>query len=188
MSTALACPVSHRERLAARKMEYILHKKQPTHRDPNSTLMASSAIKVAIGLILIVAILATVGKLIEEWVTVLWLVSLGGRFWGAVSVGIICVAFTAWAGLSTYAMTERERPTASDASQRKAVLLRWLIATQIAGTAIFIVAYIALSGSYDSFSELNTYQQISVVAMRVTLVIMVALVFCVLCSIDDGDD
>jgi len=150
--------------------------------------MTSSAIKVAIGLILVVAVLATVGKLIEEWATVLWLVSLGGRFWGAVSVGIICVAFTAWAGLSTYAMTERERPTASDVSQRKAVLLRWLIATQIAGTAIFIVAYIALSGSYDSFSELNTYQQISVVAMRVTLVVMVALVFCVLCSIDDGED
>ncbi|AZS77740.1 hypothetical protein ELS24_04395 [Achromobacter spanius] len=84
-----------------------MHKKQPTHRNPNSTLMASSAIKVAMGLVLIVVVLATVGKLIEEWSAVLWLVSMGGRFWGAVSVGLICVAFTAWAGLITYAMTER---------------------------------------------------------------------------------
>ncbi|TQJ94714.1 hypothetical protein FBY20_1453 [Achromobacter sp. SLBN-14] len=126
--------------------------------------MASSAIKVAIGLALSVAVLATVGKLIDEWATVLWLASLGGRFWGAVSVGIICVAFTAWAGL------------------------RGLIATQIAGTAIFIVANIGLSGSYDSFSELNIYHQIAVVAMRGTLFVTVAFVFCVLVLIEGGED
>ncbi|WP_174245372.1 hypothetical protein [Achromobacter sp. SLBN-14] len=111
-----------------------------------------------------VAVLATVGKLIDEWATVLWLASLGGRFWGAVSVGIICVAFTAWAGL------------------------RGLIATQIAGTAIFIVANIGLSGSYDSFSELNIYHQIAVVAMRGTLFVTVAFVFCVLVLIEGGED
>lgn len=165
-----------------------MHKKQPPHRNSNSTLMASSAITVAIGLALSVAALATVGKLIDEWTTVLWLASLGGRFWGAVSVGIICVAFTAWAGLSAYAMSEREGPTASGASKRKTVLLCWLIATQIAGTAIFIVANIGLSGSYASFSELNIYQQIAVVAMRGTLFVTEAFVFCVLVLIEGGED
>lgn len=169
-------------------MEYILHKKQPTHRNPNSTLMASSAIKVAMGLVLIVVVLATVGKLIEEWSAVLWLVSMGGRFWGAVSVGLICVAFTAWAGLITYAMTERGGPTAYGASKRKTVILCWLIATQIAGMAIFIVANLALSVSYDSFSELNIYQQIAVVAMRGSLFLTVALDLAVLASIDGGED
>ncbi|WP_313620725.1 hypothetical protein [Achromobacter sp.] len=165
-----------------------MHKKQPTHGNPNSSLMASSAIKVAIGLALIVVVLATVGKLVQEWGTVLWLVSLGGRFWGAVSVGLIGLAFTAWAWLITFAMTQREGPTASGASERKTVLLRWLIATQIAGTAIFIVANIALSGSYDSFSQLNIYQRIAVVAMHGSLFFTVALVFCILVSIVDGDD
>ncbi|AZS77739.1 hypothetical protein ELS24_04390 [Achromobacter spanius] len=66
--------------------------------------------------------------------------------------------------------------------------MRWLIATQIAGMAIFIVANLALSVSYDSFSELNIYQQIAVVAMRGSLFLTVALDLAILASIDGGED
>ncbi|MBB1597428.1 hypothetical protein A9973_25530 [Achromobacter sp. UMC46] len=169
-------------------MEYILHKKEPTHRNPNSTLMASSAIKVAIGLVLIVVVMATVGKLIEEWRTVLWLASLGGRLWGAVSVGLICVAYAAWARLVGYGLKEKEVPIAPGALKRKTALLRWLIAMQLAGLAMFIVANFAMSFSFDSFSELNIYQQIAVVVMRGFLVPMGALFFLILRDIGAGDD
>ncbi|CAB3819108.1 hypothetical protein LMG2828_00361 [Achromobacter piechaudii] len=133
--------------------------------------MASSAIKVAIGLALIVVVLATVGKLIEEWANVLWLVSLGGRLWGAVSVGLIGVACAAWAGLVSYGMREREPPIAPDASKRKAAVLFWLGVSGVAGLVIFLVANVSLYFSYGSFSELNIYQQIAVAVMRVPIII-----------------
>ncbi|WP_342066964.1 hypothetical protein [Achromobacter kerstersii] len=148
-----------------------MHKKQPTHRNPNSTLMASSAIKVAIGLVLIVVVLATVGKLIQEWATVLWLLSLGGRFWGAVSVGLICVACATWAGLVSYGMREREAPIAPGASKRKAASLFWLDVTLIAALVTFLVANVALYGSYGSFSGLDIYQQIAVAVMHGSIAI-----------------
>lgn len=158
-------------------MEYILHKKLPTHRNPNSTLMALSAIKVAIGLVLIVVVLATVGKLIEEWATVLWMVSLGGRFWGAVSVGLICAACATWAGLVSYGMREKEPPIAPGASKRKAAFLFWLDATLIAGLVIFLVANVALYVSYGSFSGLNIYQQIAAAVMHGSIAIGIPVLF-----------
>ncbi|CAB3743259.1 hypothetical protein [Achromobacter kerstersii] len=163
-----------------------LRKKQPPHRNPNSTLMASSAIKVAMGLALIVVVLATVGKLIEEWATVLWLVSLGGRFWGAVSVGLICVASATWAGLVSYGMREREAPIAPGASKRKATCLFWLDATLIAGLVIFLVANVALYASYGTFSGLNIYQQIAVAVMHGSIVIGI-LILSVHAAIEGGD-
>ncbi|WP_146121065.1 hypothetical protein [Achromobacter sp. MYb9] len=147
-----------------------MNKKQPTLRNPNSTLMASSAIKVAMGLVSIVVVLATVGKLIQEWATVLWLVSLGGRFWGAVCVGLICVACASWAGLVSYGMREREAPIAPGASERKAAFLLCLDVTLIAGLVIFLVANVALYVSYGSFSGLDIYQQIAVAVMHGSIV------------------
>ncbi|WP_126376298.1 hypothetical protein [Achromobacter spanius] len=147
-----------------------MQQKQPTHEHRNSTLMASSAMKVAIGLALIVVVLAMAGKLIEEWATVLWLVSMGGRFWGAVFVGLICVACATWAGLVSCGMRETEAPITPGASERKAAFLFWLDATLIAGLVIFIVANFALYVSYSSFSGLNIYQQIAVAVMHGSIV------------------
>lgn len=178
----------HLDGQAVRKKDCILHKEQPTSRNPKSTLMASSAVKVAIGLVLLVLVLATLGKLIEEWVTVLWLASLGGRFWGAVSVGIICIAFIAWACLVSRGLKEKKAPVGPGASKRKRVLLCWLIATQIVGVAIFIVANIALNDSYDSFSGLNIYQQIAVVVMRASYFAVGAYVLGALEAIGHGED
>lgn len=127
--------------------------------------MASSAIKVSIGLVLIVLLLATIGKLIEEWETVLWLVSLGGRFWGAISVGLISVSCATWAWMVSSGMREREASTAQGASERKTASLFWLNATLIAGLVIFLVSNFALYVSYGSFSGLDIYQKIAVVVM-----------------------
>lgn len=150
--------------------------------------MASSAIKVVIGLVLLVVVLATLGKLIEEWVTVLWLASLGGRFWGAVSVGTICVAVIAWAWLVSCGLNEKKPPVAPGASKRKRVLLCWLIATQIVGVAIFIFANIAMNVSYDSFSGLSIYQQIAVVGMRGSYFAVGVCVVSVLAEIGERED
>jgi hypothetical protein len=148
--------------------------------------MASSATKVAIGLVLVVVVLATLGKLIEEWTTVLWLAALGGRFWGAVSLGLICVACATWAGLVSYGMREREAPIESDASKRKAAFLFGLDATLAVGLLLFFVANFALYASYSSFSGLNIYQQIAVVVMHGSIVMGVAIT--AIWSVSQGGD
>jgi len=148
--------------------------------------MASSAIKVAIWLVSIVLLLATVGKLIEEWATVLWLASLGGRFWGAVSVGLIFVACATWAGLVSYGMREREASIAQEASKRKATCLFWHDATLIAGLVIFLVANVALYVSYGSFNGLDIYQQIAVDVMHGSIAIGIPVLF-VHAVIEGGD-
>lgn len=117
-------------------------------------------------MVLIVLLLATIGKLYEEWATVLWLVSLGGRFWGAVSVGLIGVACATWAWMVSSGIREREASTAQGASERKAACLFWLNATLIAGLVIFLVSNFALYVSYGPFSGLDIYQKIAVVVVH----------------------
>ncbi|WP_175128184.1 hypothetical protein [Achromobacter piechaudii] len=134
-----------------------------------SRLFTSSAVKVAAAVVIITLALATLGKLIEEWPAVLWLISLGGRFWGAVLVGLLCGAGVAWAVLVCRGITERDEPEMARVSARKAVILRWLGVTQIAGATLFIVANFALYASYNSFTSLNIHQQIAVVVMHAAI-------------------
>ncbi|WP_157130027.1 hypothetical protein [Achromobacter ruhlandii] len=138
-----------------------MHNKQLTHRTQQRTLMLASALKVAKSLGLIVAVLAAAGKLIEEWETVLWNVSLGGKFWGAISVGLTSVAVFVWANLVAWGTTPSD-----DADRKRHNKIRAVL-TFIRCTALLtlLAATVAMFTISRTLADLDIYQKIFAVAM-----------------------
>ena len=150
-------------------MERILHNKQLTHRSQQRTLMLASALKVVKDSAVLVTMLAAAGKLIEEWETVLWAASAGGKFWGAISVGLTSVAVFVWANLVAWGTTPSNDADRARHNKTRAVL------TFIRCTAMMILlaANVAMFRIGITFSDLDIYQKIFAVAMTAS----VALVF-----------
>lgn len=146
-------------------MEDILHEKQPTHRNPKRSLMASSAIKVAIGLVVIVAVLATCAMLIDEWKTVVWIASLGGKFWGAILVGALAAAAAVWSGMVLHEMIPRGQDTPLEVEAMKSTTTALEISRGLA-TVVLVIANVALLGHYEHFGDLSIYQRIAAFGMN----------------------
>lgn len=114
---------------------------------------------IAIVLPLVIALLALVGKAIEEWDSLLWLASLGGHFWGAVAVGVTAFGFVAWASCVQFHLP-RDSPKKITGS---------MVAIAVCAGSVLLLATIALHTVYDHFDALTVYQIIAVYSMRVGL-------------------
>lgn len=142
-------------------MEPILHNKHLTHRRQQRSLMLASGLKVAKNLGLFVAVLAAAGKLIEEWETVLWAVSLGGQFWGAISVGLASVAAFVWANLVAWGTI----PSNGLERERHNTIRTLLTFIRCTAMLILLAANVAMFSLGLTSADLDIYQKIFAVAM-----------------------
>lgn len=156
---------------------------EPKSSMPFPHVARSCAKRVAFALPVVLALLALLGKMIEErfviqrvlaslWDSVLWLVSAGGYFWGAVTVGAIAMCSLAWSVCVLCNLPEKA----------PAKTHRALVVTALSACAIFLLAAIALHKVYDDFDSLTVYQGIAVYAMRTPFIAVGLAMICAIAS------
>lgn len=123
------------------------------------TVARRCGIKVLIAAPVAIAALALIGKIIERraeiWAQLLWLLSFGGHFWGAVVVGGLALTANAWG-----ACVHSHLP--DDAAAKAKTVITGASAF---ATCCMVLASISLLGLYGDFSSLTVYQQIAAICM-----------------------
>lgn len=116
--------------------------------------------KVVIAVLVTLCLLGMVGKAIEErealsaaWSTLLWVLALGGHFWGAIAVGCAALTVLAWAICVAVQLGE-EAPMAALLWPGALAIVLWLLAT------------IALQTTFEDFDALTVYRKIAAIGMN----------------------
>lgn len=135
-----------------------------------SVAARACGLKIAIGAPLTVALLAILGKTIEEgetvrhvlstaWHDLLWLFALGGNFWGAVTVGGLALSALAW-----IFCVHTQLPESGE--ERGKSLLNLLSCIAVIS---WLLACFALPTTFATFKELTVYQVIAEFVMYAPL-------------------
>lgn len=143
---------------------------EPTTSMPFPQAARACAKWIAIALPLVIALLALVGKAVEErsaikqalvsmWDNLMWLASFGGHFWGAVAIGITALACVAWS-ICVLTKLPKECPSKIKGA---------LVLTALVAGGAFLLAAVALHAVYDDIDALTVYQAIAVYTMRIPL-------------------
>lgn len=130
----------------------------------NSSLLRSlrsaaknAAILVAIVAVVVVALLALIGKVIEQWSTVLWALSLGGHFWGGFAVSTLGSIVAAWSLCTIMLLDE-------DGHSRA---ITWLKVTAGVSLVLALLAHTGLFWLWIS-GHFGTLSLIRVLALGIT--------------------
>lgn len=115
------------------------------------------ATKVGIGIVAAVIVLALLGVIIDHHQTLLWLVAIGGQFWGSITVGTFAIVVGAWA-----CCLAAHLPEYGEQKTKKI-----LIASGALATVLWFVSALAMHSTFDDFGALNTYKQIAAVVMHI---------------------
>jgi membrane protein YqaA with SNARE-associated domain len=118
------------------------------------------AMKVGIGIVATVVVLALLGVIIDHHQTLLWLVAIGGQFWGSIAVGTFAVVVAAWACCLADHLPEHGEQKAK----------RTLLALCMLAAILWFVSALAMHSIFDDFHALNTYEQIAVVVMHLPFI------------------
>lgn len=136
-----------------------------------TSIMKSCARNVALIAVGIVSIGITIGWVSDHrvelaaWLSevnasALYIVSIGGQFWGAVSVGGLALVVAAWASCVGY----RSRQIAAYGYPRcDAIRTRWLIALCIVCISIWALACAGMHATFavEPLDQLSSYKQIA---------------------------
>jgi hypothetical protein len=113
------------------------------------------------------AVVLTFGAMVGEgiyaaWDGALYLLSVGGSFWGAVSVGGVALSAAAWCGC-VYIKCEEINAAQSDRES--------LLKTFICAVVCWVMAFFALLSTYSQFAELSSYQGTALVIISLPWVV-----------------
>lgn len=156
-----------------------------------TAIMKKCARIVALIAVGIVSISLTIGWIADHrvelttWLTgfvtsAMYCISIGGEFWGAVTVGALAQTVAAWSGCVIFSSMEIDKARFPLSKSRQ---INWLLALCIACIALWGLACAAMHTTYATYpySELSSYQQIA--SMIIDLPMFIAGFFVVGCTV-----
>ena len=146
-----------------------MQKEQMTVKEPLRGVAMACGGKVLKGLVVLVALAFGCGWFLENrelaWGSIMWVASLGGSFWGAVSVGVVAVAVVIWNGC-VWNNAKGEYPD------------RIHVLVMLGFGAIWFLAFLAgLRFSPEDWGDFNGYEAVGMVLLYCPLLMFFALMF-----------
>lgn len=92
----------------------------------------------------------TLGKSMSDiWSNFLWVIALGGNFWGAIAIGIVLLSFIAWA-IAVHTQLAKT-------DGRRSALIRLILFL----VTLWMMTFFAMDSTIASLADLTIYQKIA---------------------------